>query len=74
MPDDGWGGCQRSCGLAGLSPTQVLCPPLCVLGPLQPPLGPIVDMLQYSQRDLDAAVRMRQGRVASQCTAPAALH
>lgn len=26
-----------------------------------PPVGPIVDVLQYSQKDLDAAVRTRHG-------------
>lgn len=42
-----------------LSPLQVLDPPLCVLGPGGPllPVGPIVDVLQYSQKDLDAVVR-----------------
>ncbi|XP_062068726.1 transforming acidic coiled-coil-containing protein 3 isoform X2 [Lepus europaeus] len=41
---------------------QVPAPPPCVLEPSCPPLpvGPIVDMLQYSQRDLDAAVQAAQ--------------
>ncbi|XP_017496165.3 transforming acidic coiled-coil-containing protein 3 isoform X2 [Manis javanica] len=56
----------------GAAGVPVLCPPLCVLGPLQPPLGPIVDMLQYSQRDLDAAVEAVQKEnllLRSQCEA-----
>lgn len=64
---------QRSVGLGAASPLwslpccpgasspfvapQVLGPPLCVLGP-----GAIVDVLQYSQRDLDAAVRRGRAR------------
>ncbi|KAK2490161.1 hypothetical protein MC885_013438 [Smutsia gigantea] len=51
---------------------RMLCPPLGVLGPLQPPMGPIVDMLQYSQRDLDAAVEAAQKEnllLRSQCEA-----
>lgn len=41
---------------------QVPAPPPCVLEPscLPLPVGPIVDVLQYSQRDLDAAVRAAQ--------------
>ncbi|XP_049742536.1 transforming acidic coiled-coil-containing protein 3 isoform X2 [Elephas maximus indicus] len=37
-------------------------PPACVLGPGGPPLqvGPIVDVLRYSQQDLDAAVKTLQ--------------
>ncbi|XP_039694256.1 transforming acidic coiled-coil-containing protein 3 isoform X1 [Pteropus medius] len=40
----------------------VLGPPPCVLGPGGPllPVGPIVDVLQYSQKDLDAAVAATQ--------------
>nr|KAF6432519.1 transforming acidic coiled-coil containing protein 3 [Rousettus aegyptiacus] len=40
----------------------VLGPPPCVLGPGGPllPVGPIVDVLQYSQKDLDAAVEATQ--------------
>nr|XP_023494295.1 transforming acidic coiled-coil-containing protein 3 isoform X1 [Equus caballus] len=40
----------------------VLDPPLCVLGPGGPllPVGPIVDVLQYSQKDLDAVVEATQ--------------
>lgn len=56
----------------GAAGVPVLCPPLCVLGPLQPPLGPIVDVLQYSQRDLDAAVEAVQKEnllLQSQCEA-----
>lgn len=51
------------CDPAGLCHPQVLGPPPCVLGPGAPlpPVGPIVDVLQYSQKDLDAAVRTRRG-------------
>lgn len=42
---------------------QVPGPPLCVFGPG----GPIVDMLQYTQKDLDAAVRHGEGGVTSWC-------
>lgn len=47
----------------GLSPPQVLDPPPCVFGPGGPllPLGSIVDVLQYTQKDMDAAVRARRG-------------
>lgn len=51
------------CDPAGLCHPQVLGPPPCVFGPGAPllPLGPIVDVLQYTQKDLDAAVRTRRG-------------
>lgn len=41
---------------------QVPAQPLCILEPSCPPLpvGPIVDVLRYSQRDLDAAVQAAQ--------------
>ncbi|KAF6372589.1 transforming acidic coiled-coil containing protein 3 [Rhinolophus ferrumequinum] len=40
----------------------VLGPPPCVFGPGAPllPVGPIVDVLQYTQKDLDAAVEAAQ--------------
>ncbi|XP_019513633.1 PREDICTED: transforming acidic coiled-coil-containing protein 3 isoform X1 [Hipposideros armiger] len=46
----------------GASDVPVLGPPPCVLGPVGPllPVGPIVDVLQYSQKDLDAAVEAAQ--------------
>ncbi|KAM5283733.1 transforming acidic coiled-coil-containing protein 3 isoform 3-T5 [Hipposideros larvatus] len=46
----------------GASDVPVLGPPPCVLGPGGPllPVGPIVDVLQYSQKDLDAAVEAAQ--------------
>lgn len=42
---------------------QTLGPAPCDLGPRAPllPVGPIVDVLQYSQKDLDTAVRARGG-------------
>ncbi|KAF5922503.1 hypothetical protein HPG69_012003 [Diceros bicornis minor] len=48
--------------LLGAPGVPVLDPPLCVLGPEGPllPMGPIVDVLQYSQKDLDAAVEATQ--------------
>lgn len=46
----------------GAPDVPVLGAPPCVLGPgaLLPPVGPIVDVLQYSQKDLDAAVEAAQ--------------
>nr|XP_019568069.1 PREDICTED: transforming acidic coiled-coil-containing protein 3 isoform X2 [Rhinolophus sinicus] len=46
----------------GAPDVPVLGPPPCVLGPGAPlpPVGPIVDVLQYSQKDLDAAVEAAQ--------------
>uniref|UniRef100_A0A8C0D0M5 Transforming acidic coiled-coil-containing protein C-terminal domain-containing protein n=1 Tax=Balaenoptera musculus TaxID=9771 RepID=A0A8C0D0M5_BALMU len=45
-----------------LSPCQMLGPAPCDLGPRAPllPVGPIVDVLQYSQKDLDTAVGAMQ--------------
>uniref|UniRef100_A0A8C3YTK9 Transforming acidic coiled-coil-containing protein C-terminal domain-containing protein n=1 Tax=Catagonus wagneri TaxID=51154 RepID=A0A8C3YTK9_9CETA len=62
-------------GPAGLCRPQALGPAPCDLGPggpLLPPVGPIVDVLQYSQRDLDAAVEATQkenAELRSRCTA-----
>lgn len=58
----------------GAPDVPVLGPPPCILGPGGPllPVGPIVDVLQYSQKDLDAAVEAAQEealRLRSRCEA-----
>lgn len=61
-PSGAPGHAARGPDLGGALPVPVPAQPLCILEPSCPPLpvGPIVDVLRYSQRDLDAAVQAAQ--------------